>query len=702
MLFRSLSGMTLADLFRKEDCDLLISGISGEGKHRYVRNLRAEKSGMVFDALVHKNQLLLMIEFEPCPDPLDAGADIFGSLTAAMADLDGALPLASLCHRVAARIRTITGFDRVMVYRFLKDDSGSVIAEDRREDLVPYFGLRYPASDIPAQARRLYLLNTLRLKADVNARSAALIPAVNPLTGSTPDMTYCVLRSMSPIHVEYLRNMGVAATLSISIVKDGRLWGLIACHHTGARLVPHPTRITCEVLARVFASSIAAAEEQDQRRHAAELRFLTGRVKARLPQDRHVIVTLTGMAENLSTALSAQGCIFSIGGKVVLFGTTPAPAQAEALLTWLRTNQQEHIFASEQMAAFYRDPGYEPDLFSGLLSVRIALDGPDFMLWLRPAVVQVVTWAGNPDKPALETETGMRISPRLSFEQWKQTFRDRAEPWTDSDLEFASALRSDIAEALLLQMNEEIIRLNVELARSNEELGSFAYSASHDLQESVRSIRAFSQLLALSAGSGLSADSQTFITTIEKSAERMGSLITALLSYAQLGGAERREGKAVDLDQVLSWVLTNLDSQVRESGAIVTHDALPVVFGDPDHMMQLLQNLITNAIKFRRPDVPPRIHLTSQRESSSWLLSVHDNGQGFDSEYSDTIFMAFRRLHGREVPGNGIGLAACKRIVDIHHGRIWAESAGNDQGATFWFTMPCITTKQDQSTAKSA
>jgi two-component system, chemotaxis family, sensor kinase Cph1 len=310
----ALLGMCLADLFSSIDAHRLISGSSRDGKRSWVGGLRVGICGDDFDALVHRNQGLLIIELEPgSPDLSRSGLpDISTSLTDVMADLDGSLPLTDLCQRVASSVRRITGFDRVMVYRFLDDDSGSVIAEDRREDLIPFLGLRYPASDIPAQARRLYLINTLRLKADVEAHSAILIPSLNPITGAPLDMTFCILRAMSPIHVEYLRNMCVAASLSISIVKEGRLWGLIACHHTRARVLPHQTRMTCEVLARVFSSHIAAAEETDGHAQASALEDLRGCIEARLTADHDAGATLSGMAPRILSALGAQGCTLII------------------------------------------------------------------------------------------------------------------------------------------------------------------------------------------------------------------------------------------------------------------------------------------------------------------------------------------------------------------------------------------------------
>ena len=307
----SLLGMPLANLFSQRDVDHLIAGPASEGKRHYVHHLRTTHIESTFDALVHHYKGLLIIELEPdlaLDFEGEAGHNLVSSLTDAIGELDVPLPLPVLCQRAAVCIRRLTGFDRVMVYRFLKDDTGEVIAEDKREDLDPFLGLRYPASDIPPQARRLYLLNTLRLKTDVNAQSAILIPELNPLTGAPLDMTYCVLRSMSPVHVEYLRNMGVAASMSISIVKDGKLWGLIACHHGEAKIVPHPVRLPCEVLARVFSSHIAAAEAEDQRASAIALQELNIRMQERMRRLRNAVSALTEGNTDILRAIAAQGC----------------------------------------------------------------------------------------------------------------------------------------------------------------------------------------------------------------------------------------------------------------------------------------------------------------------------------------------------------------------------------------------------------
>jgi two-component system, chemotaxis family, sensor kinase Cph1 len=688
----ALLGMRLGDILTPADADRLASGTFKEGKRRYVAGVRSPFSPTVFDVLVHKHGNLLMVEMEPRSKETEPGNvfEIYSTLTDALSALDGPSGLSDLCQRITTSIRQVTGFDRVMIYRFLEDDSGSVIAEDRRADLPPFLGLRYPASDIPAQARRLYLLNTLRLKPDVNADRVAIIPALDPHTGKALDMSFCILRAMSPVHDQYLRNMGVSSSMSISIIKEERLWGLIACHHGRPKLTPHTLRITCEVLARAFSTSIAAAEDQDKRFRAAAVQELTQSISSRLRNDRDVAGTLNNQGGYIRAAMRADGVAFYVSGKLSMTGRTIPGEQMNSLIEWLTTNQHVHILATQCLASDYPEGAVCAGDAAGILSVRIALGGKDFIIWFRSAIVKTVNWAGNPEKPLEASASGECIGPRRSFELWKQIVGDSTEPWDETDKQFARSFRHVVAEVLLLQMNEETSRLNMELARSNIDLDSFAYAASHDLQEPLRTIRAYTQLIMRGTGEEFPPKARDFLSIIESNAGRMGNLITSLLSYSELGGSDKAERRPVSTEDALRWALMNLHELVRESGANVTHDTLPVIKADPDHMVQLFQNLISNAIKYRRGDDPVRIHFSAVRHDNDWHFSVRDNGQGFAPEYAELIFVAFKRLHGREVPGSGIGLATCKRIVQMNGGRIWAASSGNNCGATFWFTAPYL------------
>ena len=689
----ALLGLPLIEVFEPESFEFLqlrISSDHRQGKRQYLSDMRLRGLTQRFDASVHRYHGVLILELEPAAAKTDGDAHValHTSLADAMSSLTGRLSLSELCQRVATHVRALTGFDRVMIYRFLKDDTGWVIAEAMRDDLKPYLGLRYPASDIPAQARLLYLSNTLRLKADVNARRSPLVPELNPIAGQPLDMSHCVLRAMSPVHDEYLRNMDVTASMSVSIVKDERLWGLIACHHSTPKTVPHPVRISCELLSQVFSSHIAAAELEDTQRQAASSVEFRQELSECLRAQSKVLNALTTEGDRLASVINSEGVVICIGEEIALIGATPPRNDVERLLQWLATNQDRYLYFTDKLSDEYPAGAEFSDTASGLLSARIAMAGRDFILWFRPPAIKVIEWAGNPAKPVSATEAGRRISPRLSFELWKETIGDRSEPWQDHELDFAIDLRQTIAEELLVQRNEEILRLNHELERSNIELDAFAYAASHDLQEPVRTVRAYAQLLARRSGPKLDDEARDLIKVIENGAARMGNLISALLTYGQVGGSSLRERKPVNFDDALRVACSNLAESIRVSEAAITHDPLPTLIADQDQMIQLFQNLVGNSIKYRKPDEPPRIHVSATQQERKWLFSVRDNGQGLKPEETSLIFGVFKRLHGRDVPGTGIGLALCRRIVEHHGGQIWAESEGRGQGATFSFTLP--------------
>jgi light-regulated signal transduction histidine kinase (bacteriophytochrome) len=240
----------------------------------------------------------------------------------------------------------------------------------------------------------------------------------------------------------------------------------------------------------------------------------------------------------------------------------------------------------------------------------------------------------------------------------------------------------------LLQARQELEKSIGELARSNSDLQQFAYVASHDLQEPLRMVASYTQLLAKRYKGKLDEDADEFIAYAVNGANRMQALIQDLLAFSRVD-TKGQVFEPTPVETLLGYALANLKGVIEESGAVVTHDPLPTVMGDDRQLLHLLQNLLSNAIKFKATE-PPRVHLSAERRGREWVFSVRDNGIGIDPQYADRIFVIFQRLHtNAEYPGTGIGLSICKKIVERHGGRIWMESQLG-QGATFYFTLPAI------------
>ena len=685
----SLLGKTLSDALVRSSFQHLQSEIQGrniDGQPIRLLDLSVTGQNGIFDATVHRFDGLLYVELEPrAIEGLQPANASYSALTHMLTELRSAESLTDLCQRAAAYVRRLTGFDRVMVYRFLEDDSGSVIGEDRREDLSPYLGLRYPASDIPAQARQLYLRNPIRLKPEVGSSGAALVPALNPVTRAPLDMSFCILRRMSPIHEEYLRNMGVAASMSLSIVKDHRLWGLIACHHSTPLHVTHSARIACEFLTEFLSSQIGAKEDAETREYQARLTSEGQRFEQLLRDSGNLVRLFAETPGEALSVLDAGGAVLFSESRLLSVGQTPTLQQEEGLIEWLIEHQSEPVFSTNRLQDHYPPAAAFAGTASGLLSIRVTKGGRHFLMWFRPEVSTTINWAGNPEKPVQLNNEGTRISPRQSFELWKQTVVGHASPWLAVERQYAASLRNVIAEVMLTHQNDEVTRLNAELSRSNIELDAFAYAASHDLQEPVRTIRLYAELV-LRGGNAASAQAPQSLRAIMAATDRMTELIRGLLDYARIGGLERMQCMSVSLEEILAVTLSNLRTAIEEQHATVTHEPLPHVCVDAARIGQVFQNLIGNALRYRSAE-SPRVHVRADVSGAECVVHVQDNGLGFDPSYSERIFEVFKRLHGREVSGSGVGLAICRKIVEQHGGKIWAQSA-EGQGSTFSFSLP--------------
>jgi signal transduction histidine kinase len=247
-------------------------------------------------------------------------------------------------------------------------------------------------------------------------------------------------------------------------------------------------------------------------------------------------------------------------------------------------------------------------------------------------------------------------------------------------------LRLRAAERELSAANERLKLVNQELQRSNEDLEQFAFAASHDLQEPLRTVTSFASLLERTAAPKLTGRELEYLKYIVEGARRMRVLIDDLLNYSQVG---RRPDSSIiaDLNSVLPWALENLRDGIAQSGAQITSDSLPSVIGDEAQLGQVFQNLIGNAIKYARTGVKPLIHVGAAQDNRHWLIRVADNGIGIEPRDWQMIFSAFKRLHGKEIPGTGIGLAVCRKVIEAHGGRIWVDSTVGE-GSTFFFTLP--------------
>ncbi|BAY39239.1 multi-sensor signal transduction histidine kinase [Nostoc sp. NIES-2111] len=641
----------------------------------------------VFDAVFHRNaEGFLIVELEPAITQENIPFLSFYHLAkASISQLQQTANLRDFCQIIVQEVRKVTGFDRVMLYKFDDDGHGSVMAEEKLDSLEPYLGLHYPESDIPKPARKLFTSNSIRVIPNAQAQAVQMIPALNPVSDRPVDLTNSILRSAATCHLEYLHNMGVGASLSISLIKDNKLWGLIACHHQSAKYVSYELRKACEFLGRVIFSEISAREETEDYDYRMNLTHIQSLLVEYMSQEDNFIDGLVKHQPNLLDLTGAKGAAVCFGDHFTLIGETPKEEDLVFLVQWLKNNAEEDFFFTDSLPQIYPDAERYKNVASGLLAIPISQR--NYVLWFRPEVIQTVNWGGDPNKAfeVNQTDGNVRLCPRKSFELWKETVRLTSLPWKYVEIKAALELRKAIVNIVLRQA-DELAQLAHDLERSNAELKKFAYVASHDLQEPLNQVANYVQLLEMRYQDELDEDAGEFITFAVEGVSLMQTLIDDVLAYSKVD-TQAIAFQLTEVEKALDKALGNLRQRIAETGATVTHDPLPTVMAGSTQLMQLFQNLIANAIKFRSEEAL-QIHIGAERLEDEWLFSVKDNGIGIDPQFSDRIFVIFQRLHTRdEYHGTGMGLAICKKIIECHRGRIWVESQLG-QGATFYFTIP--------------
>ncbi|WP_448612048.1 SpoIIE family protein phosphatase [Geodermatophilus sp. URMC 60] len=521
------------------------------------------------DALLHRavvgpgdaatpTTALLVVELEPARGPRPFSfPNTYQAVRGTVGELNRATSLQELHDITAQAVRELTGFDRVMVYRYDADYNGEVVAEAKAAELNSFLGLHYPASDIPAQARALYEKNWIRLISDVDYRPVPLRPVLVPSTGTPLDMTFSTLRSVSPVHVEYLQNMGVRASMSISLLRDDRLWGLIACHHySGPHAPPYATRAAAEFLGSTLSLRLVDRAEEDEVHRALQVRStLAWLTAATLDEDRPLADALLG-TPNLLDLLPAGGVVVQLQGHRGSRGTPLPEGTAEAIAEWAAA-RSEDVVATDSLRRSAPGLRVPADVACGVLVLPL-LEG-QYVLWHRAETTRTVDWGGDPHNKAIAEREGdsVRLSPRKSFERWRETVRDRSEPWTAQEVAEVGELRTHLLEALYAR-SRRVVRAAERLQRSH--LTEPPESDRHDV--AVRYVPATTE--AQVGGDWYDVFEQPDGSTVVVIGDVVGHDTAAAADMAQLRGLLR--GIAYDSADGPAAVLRRLDSAVAGLG----------------------------------------------------------------------------------------------------------------------------------------
>lgn len=707
-----------------------------------------------------------------------------------------------LFNYVLEKVKQLTHYGRVMLYRFDKDWNGEVVAESLDSHMSSYLGLNFPASDIPEQARKLYSINYLRLIADSGFTPINILPDDLDDSGTPLDMSFSCLRSVSMVHLQYLNNMNVKSSMSISVMQNGRLWGMIVCHHDKPYRPSYPARMAAELIAHSFSAFLSNYKllKSNSAVQQSEIKFR---------ELRHILLPDVSLASSVSDhyhlildLLNADGLVIILDGNYTAYGETPDEMATRSLLNWVGRNVKDDVFASSNLSGTTLLHEFDDNRYGGAIVCPVNNSMDTSILFFRRTITTKKNWAGKPEKTISRTHSGYQLTPRASFERWTQVVSNRSLQWTGNEIEMATAISrmllsrqyenslkqaSNNLDAVvnnstsliyIISTSGSIVQINAKareafnlpsnglagnhyqevfdeqlseitkdhiqavhtnpqtvtfndnfiqgssefhlvtvlfplydnessvyayciissdvtdmyrtqnaLKTSNNELERVAFIASHDLQEPIRMISSFTRLLKSEYGDQLDETAEEYFNYMLNATNRMRVLIQDLLQYSRLEN-EHINPPIIDSGVILKQLIDELRITRMLGNASITFESnLPAVPIKAEHLACILQNLINNALKYKRKDKTAEIAVSCIDDDPYWKFSVTDNGIGIKEKHLTKIFDIFQRLHNKdEYGGTGIGLAICKKLAGLHGGKVWAESEPGI-GSTFYFTI---------------
>lgn len=673
-----------------------------------------------FRSTLHRTSDALILELEPLPNTKSKHIlQTYHHLQTVILKLRSANDLLDLAQILAREVKAMTGFDRVMIYRFEDDNHGVVIAEAKAAHLESFLGLHYPATDIPVPARKLFYRNWIRQIPNVNYAPASLLPADLSLTEAPLDLSPCILRGVSPYHIQYLQNMGVAGSLSISLIDNRRLWGLIACHHYSPRLLDYETRRTCEFIGQFASIELVHQQERELNHYRTQVKTIQDKLQQAFFRESNFIEqVLTRNHQQLLDLVYAQGAAILLDGSLTLIGQTPAEDEVYDLVTWLKQQesqfQEDRVFVTDSLSQQYPAAKQFKDKASGVLAISIVLSQVKqksyHILWFRPEQIQTVNWAGKPQDSITINELGeMHLCPRKSFELWKETVRAQSYPWQAAEREAAFEMRNTLMLAVLEFSQAALEQAAERAAIANRAKSQFLAKMSHELRTPLNAILGFTQVM--NRNPHVPAEFQDHLGIINRSGEHLLTLINDVLEMSRIeAGQLSLSESCFDLFKLIRSIQEMFALKASEKRILLRIEQAATVphytCGDEAKLRQILINLLNNAIKFThngQVTLTVSVVCNQSRYSSNQLLhqvqdnklanksnepvtlqfAVEDTGCGIPASELESIFEAFMQTErGRYVTGTGLGLSISRQFARLMGGDITVKSTPNE-GSTF-------------------
>lgn len=646
--------------------------------------------------IAHESEDKIVLEIERVPgDANDSALNELQLLSDYIKELNeqGSIPPAAVI--LASTVQRYTDYDRVMIYKFDEEWNGGVIAEKVKPGIESYNNHHFPASDIPAQARQMLLKKVSRQIPDSSCTAVDLLSADGCERDVPIDLLLSELRYPSEMHLEFLRNMNVKASLTTSIIVKEKLWGIIACQHQEELNIHYPQRRICELMSRYFSSFVEGVKEKVDKDEMDFYEYNKTELLKTIEYYEGLGPGFTNSTESLMKVTSGHGVAVIHEGLVATYGKVPSKKEILALADWLAENKITETFHTHNLGRFYPEGSVIEEVASGILAIAIHPESKEYIIWFKPGITVTRVWAGDPNKP-VDIESG-KIHPRRSFENWKEIVKGKSHEWTLSEITVTNELRQSLTNLKISYQNKKLLTTiadltsaqqdlkesNRKLQSANKDLEGFAYTVSHDLRSPLTSVIGATGLLLTSMSDKLDQDVKRFVQITHDQAQKMNDLVQEVLNYAKAGlvWSQKQE---VDLNKIVAGIRQDLS---LPSHIQLSTEHLPVVKYNKVQLTQVMQNLIDNARKYN-DKATGTIVIRAKEKPREWEISVADNGKGIEEKMFPKVFEVFGTAHGEDRKDSiGIGLAIVKKIIETNGGRI-AFTSKVGEGTTFTFTIP--------------
>lgn len=580
----------------------------------------------------------------------------------------------------------IVNYDRMMVYKFMMDGSGKVVAEKTNDNLESYLGLHYPESDIPIQARELYLKKRKRIFSNVHSEPVPLLSK----NLESIDLTYSTSRGMSPIHGQYIKNSGASSSFSISIIIDDYLWGLVTCQNSQPKHIDLEDRVQAGIFTALASNAYSSFKSKNELNYRLKLNEKSAHLKTEFLKYNSLFDSLTENKAEIRNFLEADGLAVIAEEKIVTEGSTPDIATIEKITQWAHQYTEDSIYLSR---SFLKDHGKELGLderAAGVVIYFVERSKNNVLIWFRKEFDEHIDWAGNPEKKIeviyRDGEEKQMVSPRTSFKIFTEDIKGNSKRWNSRNIVALQAVRDLILETSHKNYNT-IKRLNDELKKVNEELDSFSYTISHDLGTPLTVMKLNAQMLL-----------KTLADPSEKSRNKINSIIEEIDSMAemmhdvlQLSRAKHSEIQLESLEtyQTIEKIIENAKITFGTPVSEVIIKECPEVLADKTMLHQAFLNIINNAIKYSSQQENPKVEIEGIEDGDRVIYRISDNGIGIPKENKHKMFKIFNRMdNAKKFKGNGVGLSIVHRIMRRIGGSVDYESSPNGTSFILTFKKP--------------